>query len=168
MTIAGQPPVGGSSVISPSATGGSDEGPLVLFMQDLEKLMRETVDGEFFPDELRGEFRRMLDLLSDSFELVLAQLRQPGVQDYLRVVGLTDLPLEAKTGLYWRGRGFVGRVLRQPVRALHATFGAANMILGSLLVLPGVEKIKEVKDGIEVAIDLAELAKSGLVRDQEA
>jgi hypothetical protein len=114
--------------------------------------MREVVDSPLIPEELQALYGQALDGLEGDFQLVTAQLRQPAIADHLLRADLTGVPRRLKQGLYDAGRA----IADQPRRAARVAFKAANIILGSLSFVPGVEPIKEIKEAIEVGIDLTE------------
>ena len=142
-----------------TALGSSDGEAIAGFLDQLRAFMSDVIEGDLLPGDLVGEYREVFLGLDDAFALAIAQLQQPGIEDHLRVAGLVHLPRTLKLGVFEKALDVAGR-LGNPLRAVRAVLGAANVILGSLLMIPGVEPIKEFKETLEVGIDIADIAAS--------
>jgi hypothetical protein len=155
-----------------TAVGGPSDSDsrvsLIDFVKDLQKTMGDVIDGAYgdlLPEELLDDYRTVFEGLSGQFDLVLAQLMsQPGLDGYLHVADLMGAANRLKTGLFTRARAIV----HQPVRALRLVFKTADIILGSLSFMPGVEPIIEFKESLDAGLDLAEVMHLQSAAEAEA
>jgi len=137
---------------------------LRTFIADLRDDLRAILDARgSLPDSLVEDYETEFQNILPDFELVLAQLDQPAIDDHLRVVGLTGAGARLKTGLF----SIAHSVLPTGIRATRLALKAANHILGSLLALPGVDRIKEFKESVEVGLDVAEYLAEDLPTREE-
>jgi hypothetical protein len=130
----------------------SDREALSELITDLREHLREVInETDWLPTDSIGSYQVAFTEIQGDFNLVLAQLAEPAIDDYLAVAGLTGVQRRLKTGLH-----DLARKASPALQATKIALKAANHILGSLLALPGVEKIKEFKETVETGLDVAE------------
>jgi hypothetical protein len=93
-----------------------------------------------------------------TLRLVVVQLRELVIGDYLQLANLAGLPRLNKQGTYTTARALLSGAGRRRARVAKLVLKAANVILGSLIRHPGVEPIKEFKESLEASLDLGEIA----------
>ena len=135
----------------------SDRELLVEFLVDLREVMGDVIDKDVLPDELSARYRQVLGGLTVEFESVITQLRERAIDEDLRAAGLLGVPLRLKLDVYRAGRALMDWTSGLATRAAAVTLKAADVILGSLTFIPGVEPIKELKESLEVGIEVAKL-----------
>ena len=135
----------------------SDRNELQIFLNEIQDLLERLLDrDELIPSDLRPYFVDAWPEVRDNLNLAKRSIL--GVaQDRLRAVGLTGAQLALKLFGFRRWfRRIDWMQILWSRRAIKAALNWANIILGSLSFVPGVEPAKEFKDALERAIDEAE------------
>lgn len=135
----------------------SERDDLRDFLDQVQRLIERILDqGELIPADLRHYFVDAWPDVKDNLDLARRSIM--GVaQDRLRAAGLTGAQLALKLFGFRRwSRRIDWMNLLWSRRAVKGALNWANIILGSLSFVPGVEPAKEFKDAIERAVDEAE------------
>jgi hypothetical protein len=141
----------------PTALDGptkDDRQALIDFLLDLEEEL--TVVSGFLGTEFPG-FGQGLPRLHDNVALAIAQLQHEAIAGQLAASELLGPPGQMKVWVRTSARQ-LGHAVRGAgtfvVDATKISLKAANMLLGSMMKLPGIEGIKEFKDAAEVGLDV--------------
>jgi hypothetical protein len=168
---------GGGGGDRPTAAGGPtqpDRQELIDFLVDLEAELSEVSEylGAAVPAFAQG-----LPRLHQNVDLAIAQLQHEAIAGQLAASELRDEPLQMKLLVRNRARRLARAFARRlgggarkfgliVVDATKISLKAANVLLGSLLKLPGIEGIKEFKDAAEVALDVVTYLSQADTGDQ--
>jgi hypothetical protein len=141
----------------PTAMGGPtqpDRQLLIDFLLDLED---ELTDVSGLLRESFPAFERGLTGLHANVDLAIAQLQQEAIAGLLAASELRGAQLRMKIAARDAARALEGAIRRGGTIFAGATkisLKAANMLLGSMLKLPGIEGVKEFKDAVEIGLDV--------------